>query len=479
MNILTEIFEKRMAAVNHEKRLISPEEMIVNARSSRIPRPVLPLFQAGHAKLIAELKCASPSAGTITTLSDEQYCQIARDYLDNGASMLSVLTEPDFFGGSDERLKLARQAFPYALILMKDFIVDDYQIAKARVLGADAILLIAAMLTDDQLARFYRFAASLGVTVLTEVHNLAELRRAEAMGAAFIGVNNRDLKTMKVSLATSETIIGHAPAGAVLISESGFRTAADISKIAALGYRGFLVGEKLMRSPTPGVLVKSFVEATTMTTTKTKETKPKVKFCGITNLQDALFAETLGVDYLGFVFAPESPRYIEPQAAAEITKKLSKETALVGVFVNEDSSKVNEIAAIVGLNFIQLHGDEDSSYAETIIQPLFRSARTIDEVEAAAKLPKQKLAAIIVDGFHPEKRGGTGTPFDRQTAASAANAANVIVAGGLSPDNVAAVIAAIKPYAVDVSSGIERSPGRKDPVKMTAFMTAVRSSHEL
>ena len=261
MNKLQTIVDRRIQLIASEKANLDLDAMLKLAHNSRVALGVIPAFERGPAKLIAEIKCASPSAGTIATLTDESAVALAEAYLANGATMISVLTEPDFFGGSDRRLQYIRRHHPAALILMKDFIVDLYQIAKARAIGADAILLIAAILTDPQLAQFYQFAVDLGLTPIVEVHNLGEMRRAEAIGAGLIGINNRDLSNFKVSLRTSAELYKQAVKTSILISESGFRAPKDVTPIAALGFSGFLIGEALMRSASPGSTVRSFVEA--------------------------------------------------------------------------------------------------------------------------------------------------------------------------------------------------------------------------
>ena len=206
--------------------------------------------KAGGISLIAEVKKASPSAGLICR--DFDPVRIAREYESAGASCLSVLTDEKFFQGSLDYLKQIRSAVSLPL-LRKDFMIDERQIVEAIKWGADAILLIVAILTQAQLERFLRFATDAGLAALVEVHDEAELDRAVSAGATMIGVNNRDLKSFKVDLATTERLAARlrsAPggAGSILVAESGIHTRADVQRLRGCGANTILVGESLMKS---------------------------------------------------------------------------------------------------------------------------------------------------------------------------------------------------------------------------------------
>ena len=203
----------------------------------------------------------------------------------------------------------------------------------------------------------------------------------------------------------------------------------------------------------------------------------KIKFCGMTRLVDAALAESLGVDFIGFIFDQSSPRYISPANAARIVRQLTGKAHRVGVFVNAPVGEVKRIAASVPLDIVQLHGDEDAMYVRDLSVPVIRVARTRGDLATASQCPE--LEAVLVDGFHPEKRGGTGILFDPEVAKNAAEKHPVILAGGLNSENVQSHIEKTKHrlYGVDVSGGIELSPGKKDPQKMIRFIEAVRSAH--
>ena len=208
---------------------------------------------AQHPAVIAEIKKASPSRGLIR--ADFDVAAIARQYLSGGAAALSVLTDEPYFQGSLHNLEIASETVPLPC-LRKDFIVDAYQIVEARAHRADAILLIAAALTDAELKQFARTAHDFSLDVLVEVHTSEELDRVLSAlgesGAEAIGVNNRDLKTFAVHLETSLSLIRRIPASQVRVAESGIGSSEDIALLHAAGFDAFLIGESLMRQPDPG-----------------------------------------------------------------------------------------------------------------------------------------------------------------------------------------------------------------------------------
>jgi indole-3-glycerol phosphate synthase len=204
---------------------------------------------AGLPAVIAEAKKASPSKGVLRP--DFDPAQIARSYEAGGAACLSVLTDVDYFQGSDAYLREARAACALP-VLRKDFIVDPYQVWEARALGADCILLIAACLDDAQLNRLNHLARLIGLDVLIEVHDGAELERALATGNRLVGINNRDLRSFEVSLDTTLGLLPRIPPDRVVITESGILAPADVARMRRHGVHAFLVGEAFMRAPDPG-----------------------------------------------------------------------------------------------------------------------------------------------------------------------------------------------------------------------------------
>ena len=204
---------------------------------------------AGEPAVIAELKKASPSKGVLREHFDPE--AIAREYAAGGAAALSVLTDESFFQGADRHLVEARSASGLP-VLRKDFTIDAWQVWEARALGADCILLIVAALGDAQLNELAALATHLGMDVLVEVHDAAELARAVHLEPLLLGINNRDLRTFETTLDTTLALLARIPAGRTVITESGIHTRADVARMRSAGVHGFLVGEALMRAEHPG-----------------------------------------------------------------------------------------------------------------------------------------------------------------------------------------------------------------------------------
>jgi len=259
--ILDDILAHKRQEVAAQKQRVDMDTLVANISASNdVPRGFMKALQArvaiGGTAVIAEVKKASPSMGVIRASFDP--VAIAESYAAAGATCLSVLTDEKYFQGSGHYLRLVRAAVGLPL-LRKDFIVDEYQIVEARALGADAILLIVAALSDAELAAFTRLAHDLGLDVLVEVHDEAECARALQLPLRVIGVNNRNLHDFSVSLDTSRRIKTMLPADYLLVSESGIHTRADIEALQADGIHAFLVGGALMQADDPGVALSALL----------------------------------------------------------------------------------------------------------------------------------------------------------------------------------------------------------------------------
>ena len=243
MNVLSEIIAKK-------------RERVREAKTRANPHAFRGALEKDGINIIAEFKRRSPSKGMIREGANP--IEIARAYREGGAVAMSVLTEEDYFAGSLEDLEQVKATVDLP-VLRKDFIVDEYQLYESAAAGADAILLIVAVLDDELLSRLRRIAEDeLQMDALVEVHTSDEMKRAAACGAKLIGVNNRDLRTFEVSLDTSLRLASEAPADALLVSESGLNNSDDLQRLYEAGYRGFLIGETLMRADDPAVALRSF-----------------------------------------------------------------------------------------------------------------------------------------------------------------------------------------------------------------------------
>lgn len=252
-DILIRILKRKQEEIIQRQDSVSLAELeadIVHALGPRgFVAAIKQSIHQGHVAIIAEAKKASPTRGVIR--EDFDVVQIARSYEAGGATCLSVLTDEDFFQGSDAYLKAAHSACSLPLI-RKDFIIDPYQVYEARAIGADCILLIVAALDDAMMTELTRLANRLGMDVLIEVHDGEELERALVLDQALVGINNRDLRTFDTTLDTTLDLLAAVPKGRIVVTESGITTPDDVKNMQAHGVNAFLVGEAFMRAPEPG-----------------------------------------------------------------------------------------------------------------------------------------------------------------------------------------------------------------------------------
>ena len=264
-NILSEILDRKrevVARLRADGATLNFRDRASAMRANVKPHPLLGAFESnrGRVNIIAEFKRRSPSAGMIR--NDLSTTGVTSCYERGGACAISVLTDEEYFGGSILDLTAIR-AMTALPLLRKDFIIDEIQVYEAAAAGADAVLLIVAALDNGALARLRATAEDqLGLDALVEVHTSEELRRAVEAGARIIGVNNRDLQTFRTSLETSERLIAEAPTDQIMISESGLQNPKSLRHLRALGFRGFLIGEALMRAPDPEAALRDLIAAT-------------------------------------------------------------------------------------------------------------------------------------------------------------------------------------------------------------------------
>jgi len=488
-NILSEIVDRKGEVVARLRADPASRDfrdralaMRANATPHSLLRAVLGTRSNPALKIIAEFKRRSPSAGTIR--GDLSATDVAKRYERGGACAISVLTDEQYFGGSIVDLGAIRASTDLPL-LRKDFIIDEIQIYEAAAAGADAVLLIAAALNDVALAKLRATAEDeLGLDALVEVHTSEELRCAVRAGARMIGVNNRDLRTFQTSLETSERLIAEAPPDRIMISESGLKGAKDLRCLQTLGFRGFLIGEALMRASDPEAALRDFIADAEFPTshsavaTTERSNGIQIKICGVANADDARACVELGADMIGFNFYPASPRYVEPAIVRRIVDALPARTCAIGVFVDAEPAEVRKVAGIAGIRCVQLHGDTTPEWCSE----LSREFRVIRALSTDTRFAPEHAAAfpncdVLVDAYHPELRGGTGQTCDWSAARAAMRYAQfLILSGGLNAENVGQAIAAVTPDAVDVCSGIESAPGVKDHRALEQFINAVRAA---
>lgn len=465
-DILTKIVARKREVVAERKRT-RPLEALQRALSQRPPRDFAAALRAPGLSIIAEFKRRSPSKGDIAMRHD--LGSVVHDYCQAGAAALSILTDEDFFNGQDDDVRVARGAVGLP-ILRKDFTIDPYQVYEARAIGADAILLIAACLDDAQLRNLHALASELHLAAVVEVHDEHELERAINAGARIIGVNNRDLRTFEVSLETSLRLRPRIPANCIAVAESGIRTGEDARRLAGAGFDAILVGESLLTAADPPAKLRELLSDAGVSRARCQHTL--VKVCGITTIDDARAAAEAGADLIGLVFA-ESPRRVLAEQARRIVDALPRTLLTVGVFMNQPLDLVINLRDAVDLDLLQLHGEETADFGSRLNRTFIKRIR-VEPNDTSASLRRRVAEFGPIDQFLLDPGAGSGQPFDWNIAAGLGKRA--FVSGGLTPENVASAMRAAHPYGVDVSSGVERSPGRKDHVKMRDFVQAVREA---
>jgi tryptophan synthase beta chain len=437
------------------------------------------LRYADRLPLITEVKRSSPSAGSFGEIGD--VANLAGGYARAGATALSVLTEPTRFGGSDEDLRVASGiGLP---VLRKDFTVNRYQVFQARVLGADAVLLIVRALTDDRLRELLDAAGAAGLDALVEVHDEAELDRAFAADATLIGVNARDLATLQTDLPRALALVERArSSGATLIAESGIASADDLRAAADAGAHGVLVGTSLLSSGDPVSAARQLVDAAPRRRPPSIPAHPLralVKVCGTRNEAGVRAAVAAGADFAGFVVAPGRRRRVEPRRAGELAAGLDGGPTPVLVFHRPDRAQVETAMRESGIHCVQLSGFNDPPGwlaglgHDQLIGVLHGAANTRSSLRLAEAWYAAGATHLLLEGATDAEGGGVG----RTPAIAVASRLNRIlpvgIAGGLSPANVAKAVATSRPALVDASGGLERN-GEPDARRVAAFVHNAR-----
>lgn len=453
-------------------------------RATRVTRAAVleRALRASGRRFILEVKAASPSEGLMRGRVDTDV--YARTY-GRFADAVSVVTEPDFFAGSFDRLADIRQKTVLP-ILAKDFFVKEAQILAAARAGADAVLLMLSVLSDVGYRKLAAFAQSLGLEILTEADSETDLARARRLGARLIGINNRDLRTLTVDRRRVETLLDMASEDAVVVAESGYATAADL---AASSARVFLCGSAVSKALDVSVGVRELLYG-------------KSKVCGITRVKDAVAAAKAGAVAVGIILAERSSRKVSTQAAAELSAAVRRQTELAGLPVEivavadaqEVTGEVLKTLDAMQADVVQLHGSLSQVLKTAeVLKRAFPDVKTVVAVglptvatahcRAAVKDDVRKIEAAfearLIDRVTLDHAaGGTGSGFDRDLLPLFATLPRVTLAGGITPENVidlqrAVLSAGLRLSGFDFNSGVEDAPGVKSAEKIGRAFAAV------
>lgn len=512
-NILHKIFAHRKAAVSKQKEIPSQRPIDLQATYDLDIAPPLVSFVDRLRKspfalsLMAEIKRASPSKGIIS-LSTCAPAQ-ARTYALAGASVISVLTEPEWFKGSIDDLRAVRQALEgmpnRPAVLRKEFIFEEYQILEARLAGADTVLLIVKMLDEATLTRLYRYSQSLGMEPLVEVNTAEEMAIAVKLGSKVIGVNNRNLTNFEVDLDTTGRLLDQAPKETIVCALSGISGPQDVESYRKNGVGAVLVGEALMRAKDVAKFTKELLSGTEEQDIQVDQ-PVLVKICGTRTAEAASEAIRAGADLIGMILVPGRSRTVSREAALEISKTvhgvhssrkfssppLSKgvrtsdffdastsfleagRPLLVGVFQNQPLEEVLALQKLYNLDVVQLHGDEPLEWARLIPVPVIKSFKP-----GEMGLGRRGYHNV---GLLDSGSGGSGQKLDMAEVKGSLlkdQGLRVLLAGGLNPENVAEAIISAgdlgkRIIGVDVSSGVETN-GQQSIEKIKAFVEAAKS----
>ena len=455
------IEERRARPLPARPREFGPAKLGRLATALKRPGPKSP------PRFLCEIKRASPSQGMLREDFDVE--ALAAEYARAGADALSVLTEPEFFLGSGDYLTKAKSASRLPC-LAKDFFLDPWQIEEARGLGADGILLIAAMLPDEAIRALLDRAHAEGLDVLVEVHDEAELQRALATRTDLVGINHRDLRTFEVDNELTARLRAQVPEGVTLVSESGIASADEAVALAKAGVDALLIGEHFMRSDRPGEELFRLRRACEKALAGIPTVR--VKICGIARPADARQAIDAGADYLGVVLC-DGPRKKSLAEAEEIiaAARIANPSVPVLAVVRDVDAETARALLAAGFDGLQLHGNEtepEVAMVRTWLPNaiLWKAVGINSETDLLRAEGYRRADAVLVE---PDPRG-TPWKVPLKLVEHACEQRRIVLAGGLDPDNVAAAVRDAQPYVVDVSRGVEASPGVKDHAKVSAFI---------
>ncbi|PJG84123.1 bifunctional indole-3-glycerol-phosphate synthase TrpC/phosphoribosylanthranilate isomerase TrpF [Caviibacterium pharyngocola] len=407
---------------------------------------------------ILECKKASPSKGLIRAeFNLDAIANVYKHY----AAAVSVLTDEKYFQGNFAYIKKVRDIVAQP-VLCKDFIVDEYQVYLARYHHADAILLMLSVVDDETYMRLANLAHSLGMGVLTETSNQAELDRAIALGAKVIGINNRDLHDLSVDLNRTPSLARQIPADRIIISESGIYSHRQVQQLKPYVH-AFLIGSSLMGSEDLNSAIRAIIFG-------------ENKVCGLTRPQDVRAVYAQGALYGGLIFAEKSPRCLSLRQAQELV--VQAPLRFVGVFQNQPIDFICKIAAQLNLFAVQLHGSETEEFItalRTELTPNCQIWRAISvDTEQQSAVQIQPISAVdryVFDSKNGNRQGGTGETFNWATIPAELKD-SIMLAGGINAENLDSALAQ-HCLGIDLNSGVESSAGIKDHTKLAQLFNRI------
>jgi len=450
--VLTKIVAQRQQRISELAAYYQPEQLAQQLQPSQ--RSLAAALAQPRASFILECKKASPSKGLIR--ANFNAVELAQTYA-RYADAISVLTEPDFFQGDFSYLAAVSAAVDIP-VLCKDFITEPLQVLLARHFGADAILLMLSILDDQQYKQLAALAARYQLDILTEVASAEEMHRAARLGATIIGINNRNLHDLSIDPQRSIALSQLAPAGALLVAESGFSEHTAV-RTSAPYVDGFLVGSALAAQANVDQACRELIYG-------------QHKVCGLGHANDAMVVRAAGGAYGGLIHVSHSPRYVS-MAQAQAIAAAEPLLRYVGVFADQPLTEVVAFAEATRLFAVQLHGHEDIDYISQLRQALPTGTHIWKAigVDEPLLLPELRVDRYVLDNRY----GGSGSCFDWQllTSLTTAQLAQCMIAGGINQANAAAA-QATGIERLDINSGVEYRKGHKDAGLIIQFFNQLR-----
>lgn len=459
-NILEQIVANRRLEIAQLKEALPLASFIDDLTPSKkdLYQALTRTAEKPYAGFILECKKASPSKGLIR--EDFNVAEIAGIY-DNYAAGISVLTEHKYFQGDFSYLKTVSDSVKCP-VLNKDFFFDSYQVYLARHYGADAILLMLSVLSDDEYNALAAVARSLNLAILTEVSTEEERDRAIALNAKLIGINNRNLRDLSTDISRTFDLAPTIPDDRIVISESGIYNNAQVRELAP-AVDGFLVGSSVMAEADIDLACRQLIFGHN-------------KVCGLTQPEHASFAIAAGAEFGGLIFADKSPRCVDKAQAKAIVSQ-NPSLQYIGVFVNHPPAVVLELAEELQLFAVQLHGEESQEYIDNLRKELNDNCQIFKALPVELNVPTlpKNVDHIVLDG----KNAGSGQAFNWQALAeSEQDLSRCFLAGGLQLDNITQACAQLtnqELFGLDINSGVESSPGIKCRDKLQQVFAQIRN----
>ncbi len=452
--MLQEIINSQEQRVTQQAAVLPLATLL--AQTTKSDRDFYGAVRQKGAVYLLECKQQSPSEGRLC--KHYPIVKLAKQY-EPFANVISVLTNEQYFAGSLQHLQQVREQVKVP-VLCKDIVVSPYQVVQARFHGADAILLMLSVLSDENYLACKALADKLNMGIVTEVVTVEELKRAKTLEAKVVAVNHRDLHTFQIDMERTIHLATHFPKDAIMIAASGIKSAQMIAKLAPY-VNGFLIGSALSQSEDPNTLLRELVYG-------------HIKICGLTRQQDSLHAYQQGASYGGLIFVPASARCLNLEQAQKVIA--GAPLRYVGVFAKQSITTLIDYVKKLNLFAIQLHGHESPAYIATLRQALPKTCQIWFAVSGDNDLPHAlppNIDKLVIDNMNSKQLGGSGQTFAWENVRYYGLRQHCLLAGGIHQENIQNAMQ-LGFAGLDINSGVEQQPGIKSLHKIQSLLQSIR-----